>query len=54
MSEPSKHGRAGKKVLVVEDVRLAETELLDMDTNAHVSRTMRQQVLQVLTAPVNF
>ena len=28
MSEPSKHGRAGKKVRVVEDARLAEKELI--------------------------
>ena len=28
MSEPSKHGRAGKKVLVVEDVRLAEETIV--------------------------
>ena len=28
MSEPSRHGRAGKKVLVVEDVRLAEKEFV--------------------------
>ena len=27
MSEPSRHGRAGKKALVIEDVRLAEIEL---------------------------
>ena len=28
MSEPSGHGRAGKKALVVEDVRLAEIDLV--------------------------
>ena len=41
MSEPSKHGRAGKKVLVVEDARLSEKKMFDMDTNALASRTMK-------------